>query len=132
MSKQTLKENGWEKICPTCGEKFLTKNRKKKFCSSYHKNVFHYETFLQKMKNKLEMDSLFKDCYAAIKTCYERGWYEVSPEILMILGFKRSATAMTGEYLGQKAIFYNDFALVAEKNNKVKILKMSSWRHSKI
>lgn len=127
-----MPEEGWEKTCLCCGKKFRTKNRKKKFCSSYHKNVYHYEQYLIKMRNKLEMDRLFKDCYEAILSCYEKGWYEVAPEVLMILGFKRNATPMTGEYMGKRAIFYVDFALVAGKNNKVKILKMSTWQHSKI
>ena len=84
------------------------------------------------MKNKLESDKVFKESYDAIHKCYENGWYEVAPDVLVILGFNRGMTPMTGTYEGQKAVFYVDYALVAGKNNNLKILKMSSWRNSKI
>lgn len=123
---------GWEKKCEHCGGKFLTKNKKKKFCNPHHKHAYHYEKQNEEMKNKLDADRIFKASYKAIQTCYERGWYEVTPEVLVILGFNRSMTSMAGIYEGQKALFYSDYALVAGKNNKLKILKMSSWRNSKI
>jgi hypothetical protein len=122
--------NIYAKICLACGEKFLPRNQKRKFCCAYCKHVYHYAKFKLEFKNEALLSKENLNNYKVLKKCDQQGIHTISPDGLELLGYNKSVIAPLSEYNGRKVAVYNCYGLYFE-NTMFHIIKLSQWKLNK-
>lgn len=125
-----LKLSVFAKICPTCGEKFVPKNRKRVFCGPYCKQVWHYEKSKLEFTNENLMAAENLKNYKVLKECDKKGIHELSAENLTLLGYCQNVIAPVTYHDGKIVAIYNCYGLYFE-NNIFKIIKLNQWKLNK-
>ena len=120
-------KHAFQKTCPTCGETFIPKNRKRIYCDDYCKNVWHYEKDKKENKNTRFLVAENKRNYKALKSFDDLGIYEVYERDLVLKGYNLKTAAIMIKISGQDAAAYNDLALI-KNGDSYKIIKISEWK----
>src|SRR6478609_12214075 len=97
IQKDDRRPNVYAKICMACGEKFVPRNQKRKFCCAYCKHVYHYAKFKLEFKDEELLSKENYHNYKILKKCDQQGIHKISGDALELLGYNPNVAAPLSE-----------------------------------